>query len=111
MIILIWKQLKNVVGCDGIVLFPFIIFSDKRFSDNKQVMNHERIHVRQVLELLIIPFYLLYIMEFLIRRFSSKSKYEAYRKISFEQEAYSNDHDQDYLKKRTPYQFAKYLKQ
>lgn len=110
MIVFIWKPIKDLIGCDGIVLFPFIIFSDKKYYENQQVMNHERIHVRQVLELFIIPFYLIYVTEFLIRRCSSKSKYEAYRKISFEQEAYSNDHNQDYLKQRSPYRFTKYLR-
>jgi len=110
MIVFIWKPIKYIIGCDGIVIFPFIIFSDKKYHENKQVMNHERIHVRQVLELFVVPFYLLYVAEFLIRRCSSKSKYEAYRKISFEQEAYLNDHNQDYLKHRSPYRFTKYFR-
>jgi hypothetical protein len=109
MIIIVWKNLKKVIGCDGIVLYPFVLFSDKRFIDNQQVMNHERIHIRQVLELWVLPFYLMYVLEFLIRRCSSKSKYEAYRKISFEQEAYSNDHNLDYLKNRRFFGFTKYF--
>lgn len=73
-------------------------------------MNHERIHIKQALELLVIPFYFLYVLEYLIRRMKSKSKYEAYLKISFEQEAYSNDTDPEYLERRKAYQFISYLK-
>ena len=109
MIVIVWKRLKKVLKCDGIVLFPFIVFSDEKYKNDQQIMNHERIHVRQVLELFIVPFYLLYLTEFLIRRISSKSKYEAYRKISFEQEAYSNDENMEYLKKRPFFSFAKYF--
>ncbi len=109
MFILIWKKLPDLLGCNGIVLFPFILFSDDKFAKDAQIMNHERIHVRQVLELCILPFYVLYIVEFLVRRCFSKSRYEAYRKISFEQEAYSNHHNLKYLKSRRPFDFIKYF--
>jgi len=109
--IIIWQSLKRVIGCDGIMLFPFIILGKEDFSKNKVILNHEHIHIRQAIELLVIPFYILYLGEFFIRRISSKSKFEAYRKISFEQEAYSHDDNLQYLKSRSPYSFIKYWKQ
>ena len=108
--IIVWGSLKRVLGCDGIMLFPFIVLGKKDYKQNKVILNHEYIHIRQAIELLVIPFYLLYLIEFLIRLITTRSKFEAYRQISFEQEAYSNDVDLLYLKKRSPYSFVKYWK-
>jgi len=106
--IIIWHSLKKVLGCDGIMVFPFIILGKKDYTKNKVILNHEFIHVRQALELLVIPFYLIYVIEFLIRWCTADSKFEAYRKISFEQEAYNHDVDLQYLNSRSPYSFVKY---
>ena len=63
-------------------------------------MNHERIHIRQQLELLILPFYVLYLIEFAIGIFKYKNRLNAYLNISFEREAYKHDFDLNYLKCR-----------
>ena len=63
-------------------------------------MNHEKIHLAQQKELLVLPFYLLYFSEFILYRLSKKNYEQAYLKISFEQEAYKFDKDLTYLKKR-----------
>ncbi|MEX0995648.1 MAG: hypothetical protein WDZ45_01210 [Flavobacteriaceae bacterium] len=73
-------------------------------------MNHERIHLRQQLELLILPFYLWYGLEFLLRLLYFRNRYKAYRNISFEREAYSNEADLYYLKRRKFWAFIGYLK-
>lgn len=67
---------------------------------DRATINHERIHTRQMLELLVVPFYLIYIMEWFIRLAVTRNWHEAYRNISFEQEAYANGHDQAYLSHR-----------
>lgn len=72
-------------------------------------LNHEKIHTRQMLELLIFPFYLIYILEWLIRILQYGNFYKAYKNISFEREAYSNQNDLNYLKKRKPYCFISYF--
>ena len=64
----------------------------------KQTIRHEMIHTAQMKELLYIGFYLLYFLEWLFNCMT-KPKY-AYRSISFEVEARSNDNDADYLTKR-----------
>ncbi len=92
-------------GIQAIALWPFIVSSRKLL--NPVTINHERIHHRQQLELLIIGFYLWYGIEYLILRFKYK-RHTAYRKISFEQEAYEMESDLDYLKKRPNYRFFKY---
>ena len=72
-------------------------------------MNHEKIHLRQQLELLILPFYIFYTIEFLVRLIQYKNWYLAYKNLSFEREAYYNEFNLNYLKQRRIWQFIKYL--
>ncbi len=57
---------------------------------DKYVINHERIHTAQQRELLFIPFYILYVFEWLIRLIQYRNRNDAYMNISFEREAYAN---------------------
>lgn len=95
-------------GYRGITLFPFIFLLRKEDKQNLVLVNHEKIHIRQQLELLVIPFFIWYGLEFLVRLFQYKNRREAYRNISFEREAYNNEKDLDYLKKRSYWNFLKY---
>lgn len=65
-------------------------------------INHEAIHSAQFKELLWIFYYPIYLIEWLIRVLFSKDRFthKAYRNISFEQEAYKNEDNLDYLKTR-----------
>lgn len=76
---------------------------------NSQIINHEKIHTRQMMELLIIPFYLLYLLEWLIKLIKYKNNYKAYKTISFEREAYSNQNNPSYLTSRKSFAFLRYL--
>jgi len=73
------------------------------------MINHEKIHIRQQLELLVVPFFLWYGIEFLIRWLQHKNRFVAYRNISFEREAYANEKDLGYLKRRSFWKFYSYL--
>lgn len=75
---------------------------------DERIMNHEKIHSRQIFEMLILPFYLIYVLEWLIRFVKCGDSYKAYKNISFEREAYTNEKTYGYLKKRKPYEFIKY---
>ncbi|WP_435356622.1 hypothetical protein [Emticicia sp. SJ17W-69] len=92
----------------GITLFPFIIVKPKMPS--MVLLNHERIHIRQQLELLIIPFYIWYLSEWLYHFSKCRHTWIAYRRISFEREAYDNETDFTYLKNRKIWGFWKYMK-
>ena len=87
-------------GIRAMALFPFIIISKKTIIDDEMI-NHEKIHLRQQIELLIIPFYVWYLIA--IYR-------KGYMGVSFEREAHINDKDLTYLKKRKMFSFIKYLK-
>ena len=95
-------------GFRGITLFPFIIVSKSDLKQNPVMINHEKIHIRQQIELLILPFFIWYGIEFLIRCIMYKDKNAAYRNISFEREAYANEKDLNYLKQRSFWKFLKY---
>ena len=96
----------------GISLFPFIILREKYRDGNKfeikvgkKTINHETIHFQQALELGVIPFYVLYVLEWILKLpiYGSKSYYN----ISFEREAYDNDDDLMYLEIRRRYNWIK----
>ncbi len=90
-------------------IFPFIFVHNQRMKENRVLINHERIHLRQQLELLLLPFYIWYVTEYLINRLKYKDAKTAYRNISFEREAYANEADLTYLQKRPLWNFIKFL--
>lgn len=95
-------------GFSGITLFPFVFFRERRFRDDAVFVNHERIHLRQQIELLILPFFVWYGLEFIVRLMILRNVDLAYRSISFEREAYENEKDLSYLKERSFWNFFKF---
>jgi hypothetical protein len=94
----------------GMALYPFILLREKKFADDPVIMNHELIHHRQEIELLILPFYLFYVINYFVNRFRYSGHREAYLNIIFEREAYANESDLVYLKNRKWFSFLKYLR-
>jgi cell division protein FtsB len=92
----------------GMALFPFILVSKKAFINNSEIIRHETIHLKQQLELLIIPFYLLYFLNYVINLYRYKNHYKAYYQIIFEREAYAKDKDILYLRNRPLWAFMTY---
>lgn len=93
----------------GLALWPFIILKSAGLKKDRVLMNHERIHLKQQREMLVIPFYIWYLTEWCIRWALEGSPYRAYRRLSFEQEAYLHEHDPEYLQERKPWAFLSYL--
>jgi hypothetical protein len=108
MIFVVFKYLTPK-GFRGITFFPFVFLSDKKDKLNPVFVNHEKIHIRQQMELLVIPFFIWYGFEFLVRFIQFKNRREAYYNISFEKEAYQKEKDLYYLKQRSFWSFFKYL--
>ncbi|WP_432412764.1 hypothetical protein [Rasiella sp. SM2506] len=96
-------------GFNGITLWPFVVLRNKQLKEDTRLLNHERIHLYQQAELLIVFFYIWYGVEFLVRWFQYKNRHLAYRNITFEREAYANEKDFNYCKQRSFWRFVNYL--
>ena len=108
MIIIVHKFLKRM-KINGITLFPFIILRKPEDKNNKVLINHEKIHIKQQLELLVVPFYIWYVAEYLYWYVKLKDSFLAYKYISFEREAYAMEDDLNYLDTRKFWSFWKYI--
>ncbi|SDR76157.1 hypothetical protein [Christiangramia echinicola] len=93
----------------GISLWPFVFLESDQLKKDEFFLNHEKIHLRQQLELLVLFFYVWYTIEFFIRYLDCRDGMLAYRNISFEREAYRRENDIDYLKKRPFWAFLKFM--
>lgn len=80
-----------------------LLFIRKEAKMTEADLNHERIHTAQMKELLFLPFYLIYLIEWLWHMANGKSSLKAYRAISFEREAYANERNPYYLLFRQRY--------
>lgn len=89
--------LKDSAKYSGTTIFPFV-FTKRNVSD--VLLNHERIHLAQQAELFIILFYFLYFLFYLQGLLMYKDHDLAYHSIPFEVEAYTNQHNLEYLKTR-----------
>lgn len=96
-------------GYAAITLFPFIILNNALQKHNNTLITHEKIHLRQQAELLLILFYIWYLLEYLIRLAQFGNHNLAYQNISFEREAYFYENDNKYLNSRRFYHFMKFL--
>ncbi|MDL2243725.1 hypothetical protein LJB84_02660 [Bacteroidales bacterium OttesenSCG-928-J19] len=94
-------------GYSAIMLFG-VIFVRRGVTLPQRTIRHEEIHKKQMLEMLVVFFYLWYGIEFLVRLCIYRNQKEAYRNISFEREAYANDIPRIYRRKR--FAWIKYLK-
>lgn len=94
----------------GLAIYPFIFLKHKSLKENDVLINHEKIHLRQQVELLLVFFYIWYVVEFLFHliRFGNWNK--AYHNISFEKEAYHNEGNPNYLLDRKFWAFLNYYK-
>jgi hypothetical protein len=98
------KVPNNIIpfsGYTAMTIWPFLFIrkENMRYVDN-YTMNHERIHAVQQIENLIVVFFIVYILESIIK---------GYRNISFEIEAYKHDRQLSYLEERPLFASYKYL--
>lgn len=102
--------IKSKLIPDGICLNLFGTFwtRDPSWID-KYVINHERIHTAQQREMLFLPFYIFYLLEWLVRIIIHRNATQAYLNISFEKEAYTHGHDLKYLERRKHFAWVRAL--
>ena len=95
---------------NGMAIFPFIFIKKAAFANDLVLVNHEKVHLKQQLELLILPFYIAYLFHYVINLFIYKNHYQAYFNIFFEREAYVHEKDLNYLKKRKLFAWTSYFR-
>lgn len=105
-----WFIILPNLSANAMAIFPFILLKDKAQKHDAPLINHEQIHLRQQLELLVLPFYFLYLFNYFINLVKYKNHYQAYFNISFEREAYRFEHDLNYLSDRKWYSWINFLK-
>jgi hypothetical protein len=105
-----WPIVYTKLPANAMALYPVMLFKTRGLKSDALVINHEKIHFRQQLELLILPFYFLYFVHYLLNRLKYKNHEQAYFNICFEREAYANDLNLNYLAERKPYAWLRFLK-
>ena len=96
-------------GFVGITIYPFVFLKSKELKKDVILINHEKIHLQQQLELLIVFFYLFYLIEWFIKLIYYRNWTIAYKNLSFEKEAYENENNFNYTKERKKYAFLNYF--
>lgn len=125
-----------VHGFTAMTVWPFVFVRKEYVNELKRrgmwdtIMNHERIHGEQQVEmgavgifvaaLLVavgcgwwavaaVPmFFWWYVGEFVVRKIFGHG--DAYRKIGFEREAYNNEDDLEYLTDRRPFEWVRWIR-
>ena len=93
----------------AITLWPFIILKHSDLKDDAILVRHERIHLKQQLELGIVGFYIWYSLAYCRWWMKYRNHMQAYARISFEREAFNHEHDCEYLNQRSFFAFYKYV--
>lgn len=89
---------KGFIACN---LFGVLFVRSEYLHKVQTVtMCHEYIHSEQMKELLYIPFYIIYLCEYIARLAICRNSREAYRGISFEREARQHQTEPNYLTHR-----------
>jgi len=94
---------------DGMALFPFILIKLEHYREDELIIRHERIHLMQQLELLVVFFYLLYVFHYLFNLVRYRNHRRAYMNIVFEKEAYVMETNREYLNRRRFWEWMRYL--
>ena len=96
---------RHPMGGDFLAICLFgVIFSVRPLDEIE--LNHELIHVAQQKELLYIPFFIWYVVEWLILCVKYRNKLQAYYHIRFEKEAYRHQKDLNYLSNRKHFHYG-----
>ncbi len=97
---IIFNNIIPFKGFLAINLFGVLFVRGDKRALSDVTINHEKIHTAQMKELWYIGFYMVYLLEWLVRLCQQGN---AYRNISFEREAYLHERDMSYLHNRPKY--------
>ncbi len=90
-------------------IFPFVFVQKKEYKADKLLVHHEKIHLMQQLELLILPFYIIYFLNYLFNVFRFRAHSRAYMNIVFEREAYFMENVDNYFRTRKIWNWLEFL--
>lgn len=93
----------------GMALFPFILIKKVNYKQHKNLLNHEKIHLVQQAELLLLGFYILYLLNYFYNILKYQNHDKAYLNIVFEKEAYAMEANVNYLSERKVWHWIRYL--
>lgn len=103
-----WVIILPNLSVNAMAIYPFILLKNKNQKQDVELINHEKIHHRQQLELLLFGFYFLYLFNYLFNLLKYKNHYQAYYNISFEKEAYKHEKELNYLTNRKWYNWINF---
>lgn len=130
---IIYNNIIPWKGFQAITIWPVIFARTFAKYLRGDVINHESIHLKQQFEVLVVSvavdlslilglhlswwwmvvaplfYYIWYCIEYVIRTVLYSSSKSGYRNISFEQEAFMNEKDFNYLKERDAFAWLKYI--
>ena len=104
---------NNIIPFNGYLamcIFPFIFVRKDARAIKTTDINHETIHGKQQIEMLLVLFFVWYGIEWFVRLVAyGFDGHLAYKNISFEQEAYLHEDDLIYLNNRKLFASWQYL--
>lgn len=92
----------------GFSWFLFIWITRSAKDLERIVINHEKIHFRQQVEMFFIPHWFLYVWYYCQMRLKGMDHNRAYLNNPFEREAYENEHNLEYLVSRPKFAWRRY---
>lgn len=129
----IYNSIIPFSGYQAMTIWPVIFARDSFRPLKEHVVNHEGIHLRQQIEVLMVSaaviailfltadiswwwmaaaplcYFVLYGLEYAVRLFAYGNHKEACRNISTEQEAFLYERDTEYLDRRKAFAWVRYL--
>ena len=106
--IIIYTKRKIFWKYRGFSFFIFI-WINKDVLDKPKIINHEKIHFWQQVEMAFVVQWMLYMCFYVVNRLRGMSHDEAYINNPFEKEAFANDWNFNYLKKRKFLSWVKFI--
>lgn len=107
---LVYNNIIPFKGYLAMCVFPFIFVRKDARALKTTDINHETIHGKQQIEMLLVLFFVWYGIEWFVRWVAyGFDCHLAYKNISFEQEAYLHEDDLIYLNNRKLFASWQYL--
>ena len=100
---------NNIIPFKGFKVINIcgILFARKGACIDERTIRHESIHTKQIIETLVIGFYLIYLVNWIVNLFIYGFNKKAYYNILFEKEAYEYEWYYDYLNTRKHFKWLR----